>query len=105
MFIIESQFVNMFKRVGKQKTVAPEPKRARSGHEKTPMGFCLLCLKEGKGKFWLKRGNKSSLSNHLKTHRDKGQRTTPNDAVREDSPLAAEALKAYKRICAASSPR
>jgi hypothetical protein len=62
------------------------------------MGFCLLCFKEGK-----KRGNKSSLATHLKTHNDKGQKTLPNDAVPENSPLAAKALKAYKQICAAST--
>ena len=93
----------MFKRVCKSKTAGPQAKRTKSGHEHTPMGFCLLCFKEGKSKFWLKRGNKSSLATHLKSHSDNGQKTSPNDAVPENSPLAAKALKAYKQICAAST--
>ncbi|CAB3978825.1 Hypothetical predicted protein [Paramuricea clavata] len=97
---LESEFTSFFNQAGRHKTTsAPLAKRAKSGHEKTPMGFCLLCFKEGKAKFWLARGNPSSLSTHLA----KAQRTTLNDAVSEGSPLAAEAKKAYQRQCAARS--
>ncbi|XP_046844881.1 uncharacterized protein LOC124438723 [Xenia sp. Carnegie-2017] len=99
----EFQFANMFKRHSKQQKTGPEAKRAKSGHEKTPMGFCLLCFRQGKRKFWLARGNKSSLANHLKTHSDKGEKTLANDAIREDSPLAKSALQAYKMLKSAST--
>jgi hypothetical protein len=76
-------------------------KRAKGGHGKTPMGFCLLCFREGKQRFWLARGNPSTLSSHLsKVH--KNQSTKANDAVPESSPLAAEAMKEYKRGFASS---
>jgi hypothetical protein len=61
------------------------------------MGICLLCYKGGKKKFWLARGNPSSLSKHLESSH-KNEKTTSSDAVPEDSPAAAEAMKAYRKL-------
>ena len=72
-------------------------KRLKSGHEKTRMSICLLCFHHGKKKFWLSRGNQSSLSKHL-TSSHKNQSTSVNDAMPEDSPLAAEAVRAYRKM-------
>ena len=68
-----------------------------SGHEKTRMGICLLCFHHGKKKFWFSRGNKSTLSKHLASSH-KNESTSVNDAVPEDSPLAAEAVRAYRKM-------
>ncbi|CAB3983007.1 Hypothetical predicted protein [Paramuricea clavata] len=101
--IVEAE-TNWYEKLGKQsgKLAAPVAKRAKGGHGKTPMGFCLLCFREGKQKFWLARGNASTLSNHLsRVH--KNQSTKANDVVPESSPLAAEAMKEYKRRFASSA--
>ena len=55
--------------------------------------FCLLCFHHGKKKVWLSRGNQSTLSKHLASSH-KNESTSVNDAVPEDSPLAAEAVRA-----------
>jgi hypothetical protein len=98
------QETNWYEKLGKQswKLAAPVGKRAKGGHSKTPMGFCLLCSHEGKQKFWLARGNPSTLSSHLsKVHKSESMKA--NDAVPESSPLAAEAMKEYKRRFASSA--
>ena len=104
LFIIESRFVSFFnpKRPirmasGRKGTQDTRAKRLKSGHEKTRMGICLLCFHHGKKKFWLSRGNQSTLSKHLASSH-KNESTSVNDAVLEDSPLAAEAVRAYRII-------
>ncbi|CAB4003713.1 Hypothetical predicted protein [Paramuricea clavata] len=99
MSIIESKFASFFKRPGRgQGSVsAPAAKRSKSGHKKTTMGICLRCFNSGKEKFWLTRGNPSSLKKHLETTH-KGERTSLGDAVSEDSPAAVEAMKAYRKL-------
>ena len=74
-------------------------KRLKRGHEKTRMGICLLCFHHGKKKFWFSRKSlvQSTLSKHLASSH-KNESTSVNDAVPEDSPLAAEAVRAYRKI-------
>ena len=82
---------------GRKGTQDPGAKRLKSGHEKTKMGIFLLYFRHGKKKFWLSRGSQSTLKKHLATsHKDES--TSFNDAVPEDSPLAAEAVRAYRKI-------
>ena len=82
---------------GRKGAQDPGAKRLKSGHEKTKMGICLLCFRHGKKKFWLSRGNQSTLNKHLATNH-KDESTSFNDAVPEHSPLAAEAVRAYRKI-------
>ena len=51
----------------------------------------------GMKKFWLAKGDLYSLSKHLQDHH-KNECTKPTDAVPEDSPAAAEAMKAYRKL-------
>ena len=100
VIITAAQFASFFKRPGgggRSQIGASVAKRAKGGHEKTPMGICLLCFTSGMKKFWLARGNPSSLSKHLQD-RHRNERTKPTDAVPEDSPAAAEAMKAYRKL-------
>lgn len=101
MFFTEKKLARLFKRhsTSKSMPIAAATKRARGGHEKTPLGFCLRCFHAGKSKFWLTRGNHSSVLKHLdSTH--KHEKFSVNDVVSENLPAAQQAVKAYKRILA-----
>lgn len=76
---------------------APVAKRLKSEHEKTRMGICLQCFKQGKKKFSLARANFSTFKKHYKSVHP-NLTVSPNDVVTDDSPLAVEAMKAYNKM-------
>ena len=61
----------MFKRTCATDLSTSVKKRHKSGHEKTPMAFCLSCFKSQKERFWLSRFIASSIKAHLESvHKD-----------------------------------
>lgn len=91
-------FSKLFQRpTGKFPATPKPPKRAKHGHEKTPIAICLACFGKGKKKFWLSRCNPSSVNGHLSsTH--KGENISRDQVVAGDTPAAKEAMQVYQRM-------